>query len=87
MIDQIEEKRKRGLASCDSDVRHRVAQAGGNANHHVRGLQAVSPEMRTLIARKGGLSRGEHIKRSRTIKKQNELLDSENVIEVPQQMS
>ena len=87
MVAQIEEKRKRGMASCDSDIRHRVAQAGGNADHHVRGLQAVSPELRTLIARKGGLSRGEQIRKTRTAKKQNELMDSQSVIEMPQRTS
>ncbi|MDG6998349.1 MAG: hypothetical protein JRN15_04455 [Nitrososphaerota archaeon] len=80
----IEGKGKRGLASCTSEVRHRVAQAGGNALHKVRGLQAVSPELRSIIARKGGLSRGEQVRKERNVKQSNPLREPENVMAVPQ---
>lgn len=86
MNNLVEGKGKRGLASCTSEVRHRVAQSGGNAIHQVRGLQAVAPELRAVIARKGGISRGEQVRKARITKGINELRNSENVIELPQAM-
>lgn len=49
---------RRGLASASEETRERVAKSGGNAPHGIRGLQALPPEIRIAIARKGGLARG-----------------------------
>ena len=79
MSETIDEKGKRGLASCTAEVRHRVAQAGGSALHNTRGLQAVSPELRAIIARKGGLARSEQVRKARSIESPTELRYSEKV--------
>jgi hypothetical protein len=50
--------KKRGLASASKETRNRVARAGGQALHKVRGPQGASSDERYEVARKGGLTRG-----------------------------
>jgi len=47
---------KRGLASASKQTRERVAKAGGNAPHDVRGFQAMDEETHHDISVKGGKS-------------------------------
>jgi hypothetical protein len=58
MLHELQEEKRKGLASAPPEIRLRVAHAGGLAKHEKRGLQAADEETRKRVARKGGIARG-----------------------------